>query len=551
MDIKVSNEINVFMGGRYILAKTRGAPIEIRPGRDSTYPNMKHTSMHGAPLALLMFSSLAFAADVEVVVRAKDGTEATGILAATSVKMKMKLGELTMEMDSIANITFGSPDVVLMRDGTKVPGKILTEKFVIKTKSGLQTFSASTLAKISSSKPPKPIAGEIVDGNASNGVSYHIRAPKSYDPKKTSNAIVIFHGSNMNSKNYVSTIAGAWPKLADDYMIIGIDGENRVKNSSDEDPAFNYTYVNFVGKSKFKGFPGTDRESPALVAEVLTELQKQLSIKKFFVGGHSQGGFLTYSVLMNYPELIAGAFPVSAGVIFQCEPTAYENATIRAAQRRVPVAIVHGENDNIVDFGSGKDAYEIFEDDAFPMVRLFTHKTAAHMFGLLPIEDAVRWLEAFSSDDPEALTAFATKLAGEKQYHDAAAALRRAAELDKSGKFKDKISAAFDPIHKLCAEEAAKLSPLIEKNENGAWVDGFLTFREKFGGCEAAAPLLKQFSALREKHQKPADALVGEARADFQNNKSAAGYDKYEEVKNKYYASTWFRRVSRWVRERK
>ena len=103
----------------------------------------------------------------------------------------------------------------------------------------------------------------------------------------------------MNGKAYVNTIAAAWPDIAKDYILLGINGETPSRLSGDDGPAFNYTYVNFVGKSTYGGFPGTDRESPALVREAMDDLKKAYPIPHYFVGGHSQGGFLTYSLLMN------------------------------------------------------------------------------------------------------------------------------------------------------------------------------------------------------------------------------------------------------------
>src|SRR5205814_10697226 len=99
---------------------------------------------------------------------------------------------------------------------------------------------------------------------------------------------------------------------------------------------------------------------PALVAEALDDLRETYPISRYFVGGHSQGGFLTYSLLMNFPEKIAGAFPISAGVIFQCEPSAYADEKVRAAQRTVPLAIIHSKQDQVVEFNSGEYAATIF-----------------------------------------------------------------------------------------------------------------------------------------------------------------------------------------------
>jgi predicted esterase len=239
----------------------------------------------------------------------------------------------------------------------------------------------------------KLIAGKIVDGSTRNLLTYAARAPEAYraDDKRKWPAIVILHGSNMNARAYVNTIAVAWHDIAKDYLLIGINGER--PSSIGDDPQFNYTYVDYVGRSTFKGFPGTDRESPALVAEAMDELREIYPIASYFVGGHSQGGFLTYSLLMNFPEKIAGAFPISAGVIMQCEPGAYQDEKVRAAQRAVPLAIIHSKQDKSVPFASGEYAYKQFKDADWPKLRFFADSGAGHMFARLPVDQAIRWLE--------------------------------------------------------------------------------------------------------------------------------------------------------------
>jgi predicted esterase len=239
------------------------------------------------------------------------------------------------------------------------------------------------------------VAGKIVDGSTDGLLTYSIRAPdgfKAADAKKWP-AILILHGSNMNGRVYVNTIATTWPQIARDYLLIGINGE--MPSSIGDEPAFNYTYVDYVGRSTFKGFPGTDHESPALVAAAMDELRQAYPIEKYFVGGHSQGGFLTYSLLMNFPEKIAGAFPVSAGVIMQCEPAAFADEKLRAAQRAVPLAIIHSKQDAMVPFSAGEHAAKLFNDAGWPKMQFFIDDSGAgHRFALLPIDQAIHWLEA-------------------------------------------------------------------------------------------------------------------------------------------------------------
>src|SRR6185503_13618348 len=104
-----------------------------------------------------------------------------------------------------------------------------------------------------------------------------------------------------------------------------------------------------------------------------------------------------------------GAFPISAGLIMQCEPSAYAEEAVRAAQRRVPLAIVHASNDSVVNFGSGTYAAEAFEDEGFPLVRMFSDDQAGHRFAFLPVGKAIAWLESMSSDDAAALQALAAE----------------------------------------------------------------------------------------------------------------------------------------------
>ena len=75
------------------------------------------------------------------------------------------------------------------------------------------------------------------------------------------------YGSKMNARDYVATLALAWPDIARDYLILGINGE--IPSDLGHRPRFNFSYVNYMGRSTYKGFPATDRESPGLIAEAL------------------------------------------------------------------------------------------------------------------------------------------------------------------------------------------------------------------------------------------------------------------------------------------
>jgi predicted esterase len=394
-------------------------------------------------------------------------------------------------------------------------------------------------------------AGKVVDGSTKNLLTYSTLAPEGYkegDPKRWP-TIVILHGSNMNAKAYVSSIATAWPDIARDYLIIGINGET--PSDLGDEPRFNYSYVNHVGRSTYKGFPGTDRESPALVAEALDELRGAYPVGRYFVGGHSQGGFLTYSLLMNAPERIAGAFPISCGVIFQCEPGAYKDEALRAAQRSVPLAIVHGRNDPMVDFGMARYAAGLFGEDGWPALHLFASDTAGHMFMLLPVGEAIRWLEAMASDDPEVLVAFAEKQAGAGHHRDAIAALRNLKGLKQTDAQKeraDRLRASIDAKARAKAEE---FLPKIRANKDGSWVDDFLAFRDEFEFADGARAAMDAFEALRKQQEPAAQKAFQEALMLFRQGKQDDGYARYREIVEKDYASTKYRNAKEQLKARK
>ena len=397
----------------------------------------------------------------------------------------------------------------------------------------------------------RPVAGQVVDGSTRDLLTYALRAPESYREGSDRKwpTVLILHGSSMNGRNYVSTLAAVWPDIARDFILLGINGE--FVSDTGKEPRFNYTYVNFTGRSTYKGFPGTDRESPALVSAAMAELKAVYPIDHYLVGGHSQGGFLAYSLLMNDPASLAGAFSASAGVIFQCEPDAYDDEALRRAQRAVPLAVIHGRNDPLVKFASGESAATLFGEAGWPALRFFTDDTAGHMFARLPIRPAIRWLETLASNDPATLLDFAEIREKEGAHRDVLAALRRARAHELTSEQKAHADALSRAVEAKAAAGAKELLPRIKENQDGSWIDAFLAYRDDFEFADAAHDLLAAFEALRAKHTGPAKQTFAEARKAFQQGKKDEGAARYREIVEKYYASPLYRNVKRWLTEKR
>ena len=481
----------------------------------------------------------------------KDGRH-MGALSINNVEVQTASGIIRVPLGAITSIQFGEPDVIRLRQGKRVKGIVRAEGWTLRQQDQQLPLARADLRYLVPQAPLGPLRrGQIADGAAANGMTYHVRIPEKYDPHSGRAAIVVLHGSNANSADYLLGISQRWPKVAADYVLIGIDGEWPTQKDPDGPPAFVYTYVDFVGKSKYKGFPGTERESPALVAEALGEIRNQVKVTKVFITGHSQGGFLVYSCVMNYPELFAGAMPISAGLIFQCEPSAYEDAAVRRDQRKVPIVIVHGDQDPLVSVSMAKSAYDSFLDDGFPMIRLLLAKGAGHPFIFLPFEEGIRWLESMASDDPRALLAFAQRAYSRREYRDALAYLHRAQELDAEGKQSKAIAGLRQMVEKLAAAPAAKLEKAIRESGAGGWVPEFDAFRRQFEFTDVAAGVMAGYSKLRKVQEPAAQKLWADARQAFQNGDQARGYQLCEEIVAKHYASSFYRYARQTLDERR
>ena len=434
-------------------------------------------------------------------------------------------------------------------DGSVVFGKIKATTLTFKTDSGKQVIVELTQLKSAALiGQSNLISEEISNGFASNQTTYHIRAPKNYDPAKKYPAIVLLHGSNSNSKTVIEQVASDWPRIADRYLLVGINGERTTNKSDSDSPTYKYTYVNFAGASKYKGFPGTERESPALVAEVLKEIRDYVPISTVFLGGSSDGGWLTYSMYMNYPNLIDGAFPIAGAMIIQCEPDAYDNPEIRRQQRDTPLAIVHPEDDRTLQEIYTTYAHKCYLDDAFPMVRVLAAKANGHEFGGNNFSDAIEWLETMSVRNNQEILVNAESLLAKNQIRDAIGLMTRinTSLLNES----EKADAAFF-ANKNAAKVVTQFESSIDENTSNSWIDEFLEFRLTYEFSPIAVPVMKKFEALRSAHDPQAEKLYKEALSLFDKNQDDVACEKCQKIIDEYYASKRYHDASQKLTQRR
>jgi len=357
--------------------------------------------------------------------------------------------------------------------------------------------------------------GDIAEKKTANGLVAYVRMPASYSPRIGSPALVWLHGSNADSREYIDAFSKqAWLR---DWILIGINGETGAKGKG-----FNYTF-----------------DSAPLLVAAYDELTQKLKVTRAFIGGHSQGAYVTFSVAMEHPGKFAGAIPVAGGLWMQCEPERYEGEEL-GKRKETAFAIVHGRKDDVVEIGLSESAHFSFVDAGFPMVRFFDAPDATHMFFTLPVKEAIEWCAAIAEKDAKKLAPFAATAAGERRWRDATVAAQRG-----------KVAAAQKAAEREAAARGKALAARMAKEQNDSWVRDFWAYRADFQFTDAAKPLLDAYAKLREEHDRPAKDLFFKARGDFEKNREADAYRSYEEIVKKYYGSKWYFYAKRGLEKKK
>jgi poly(3-hydroxybutyrate) depolymerase len=349
---------------------------------------------------------------------------------------------------------------------------------------------------------------------AGKGMRYFLRVPRKYNARDGARLIVFLHGSNMNGLAYLRSFEGK--KWCEDDILCCPNGE------AGTDP---------FGSNNF-GF-----ESGPLVADVTEEVQKAFKTTITYVGGHSQGAFLTYNVILNFPDLYRGAFPMAGDCWSQNEPNLWEDKPeLMARHKEIPIAVIHGKADPVVAFSQGEHAYDCFRAMGWTKLRLFAPANLNHMFMLAPIDEAIDWLDAMNGLNEKKSLTLTSKWAREGEW----GWVWHTAKASKSGAL----------LQKSAEDAAAKAIPAITealKGKPADWVPKWVEFWRVYGATNAAKPLVANYLAQREQQRAAAAArLFNESQVLFRSQKRDDAFKVLEKLRDEgpstyqgYFACKW------------
>lgn len=315
--------------------------------------------------------------------------------------------------------------------------------------------------------PDKVGKGETGLVTAPKGMRYFLRVPKKLDAKDGARLIVFLHGSNMNGLDYLRSFeAMNW---ADESLLCCPNGEQ----GGDPFGQNNFTF-----------------SSAPLVADVTEQVQKAFKTTVTYVGGHSQGGFLTYAVITGFPDLYRGALPMAGDCWSQNEPNLWEDdEKTLAKQKGIAIAVIHGKADPVVAFSQGQHAYDVFRAMGWTRLRLLAPEQLGHQFMLSPVDEALAWLDAMNGLAEKKSLDLARDWAKDGEW----GWVRRVAEAAKSSKLAKDAEAA-------AAKAAAEMGEAM-KGDPLEWVPKWLEFWRVHGDAAAAKPLVSKYLAKRDKQR--------------------------------------------------
>ncbi|HKQ80221.1 MAG TPA: prolyl oligopeptidase family serine peptidase [Blastocatellia bacterium] len=236
---------------------------------------------------------------------------------AASVAAKLKADNKPDLLLAIPSVEFAASMIEMVNSGQLSLERADIKSVIVK--------AAATLDQINRGEHPlRAIRGDVywayrsaVDETVQ---PYRFYIPKSYDAKQKWPMVVALHGMGGDENSFFTGYDnGAIRRIADErgYIVVCPKGRGPV--------------------SMYLGSAERD------VIDVIKEMKRDFSIDddRVYLMGHSMGGYGTWSVAVNNPDLFAAIGPISGG------GTPLSRPRLKAISR-VPWIVVHGDNDPTV-----------------------------------------------------------------------------------------------------------------------------------------------------------------------------------------------------------
>ncbi len=342
----------------------------------------------------------------------------------------------------------------------------------------------ATAADIKEKEIGPKAKGKLYEWHSEDGLAYHYRLPKDYDPEEGANLTVILHGSNLTRgwgfANHV------WKTFRPDDIVVSPDGTTSNGRNG----------FNFLG----------ERKDAKRFHTFLNELKQVLKIQKTYLYGHSQGSFFALYYAGEYPEDVDGIVAHASGVWTwtQQGPKGHHQA----------IVLMHGTQDPVVPYPQSVGGFTSYQEKKYPLLRLrslenWNHWPAEENGPVPHTSQQLTWCEGMTTDDPKRLEACLAYLMDNKskERHDYAglrSVANRIAEMENAPeKLRKEAAKARTAVDALAAAHVAALEiPDKAKFDGEAWIGHLPVFLRSFQGVPSADVVAEEWEKVLAKHQK-------------------------------------------------
>lgn len=165
--------------------------------------------------------------------------------------------------------------------------------------------------------------------------------------------------------------------------------------------SYAWFHVEFTPDNRILINPGDAEASRELLLKFIDELVAAyaLDAKHVYLMGFSQGAIISQSIALTRPDKIAGFVAMSGRVLPEILPRQAQSE----AFGRLPVMVVHGLNDQVLNISYGRNARDIWSK--LPVVLTYREYNMGHEVSEKSLRDIVAWLKERLDANPNSQNA--------------------------------------------------------------------------------------------------------------------------------------------------
>ena len=194
--------------------------------------------------------------------------------------------------------------------------------------------------------------------------------------------VVGLHGYGDNPDSF----AGLWRAFEDHDLIFACP---RAPFEMEGVDFRGYTWM--IGEPESEVFERAAPVAEEYVLGVVEDLKSRYDVSSVWLMGHSQGAGFTYQIGLRNPDVFSGLMPNAGWLDREWIPD-----SVLAAASDVPVFVIHGHEDEIVEYQAALDAVETLEEFGY-RVELFDFR-GGHTVPEEGLQAARQWMREMEVD---------------------------------------------------------------------------------------------------------------------------------------------------------